>query len=362
MRENGAYYMNTIYQKVSAKAVNAADADAYRTASGILQKGGLVAFPTETVYGLGGDGLRPDASRKIYAAKGRPSDNPLIIHIADFESLGKLTAEIPKAAYELAERYWPGPLTMVLPKAECVPYETTGGLDTVAIRMPNHTVALELIRQSGVCIAAPSANTSGRPSPTRAEHVAEDMDGRIDMILDGGEVGIGIESTIVDFTGEVPTILRPGYINQEMLEEVLGEVRIDPAILEGNQDRNLKPKAPGMKYRHYAPKGQLIIFEGNENSVVAEINRQAEAYLSEGKIVGIIATEETCVRYPKGIVKIIGNRGDEVSISRGLYRVLREFDTEGAQVILGESFEGGRLGQAIMNRMLKAAGHHVVRL
>lgn len=354
--------MNTIYQKVSADAVKQADQKAYETASEILRRGGLVAFPTETVYGLGGDAKNPEASGKIYAAKGRPSDNPLIVHIADLEDMEQLAEQIPEVAYRLAEKYWPGPLTMVLKKSPQVPYETTGGLDTVAIRMPDHKVARELIRRSGVCIAAPSANTSGRPSPTRAEHVAEDLDGRIDMIIDGGEVGIGIESTIVDFTGEVPTILRPGYINEEMLGQVLGEVKTDPAILSANQEKGFRPKAPGMKYRHYAPKGQLILFEGSEAAVAEEINRQAEQYLAEGKSVGILAAEETAERYPKGIVKVIGNREDEISVSRGLYRVLRDFDREGIQIILGESFEGGRLGQAIMNRMLKAAGYHVVRL
>ena len=225
------------------------DMDAIKKAGDILKAGGLVAFPTETVYGLGGNALDPQASMKIYAAKGRPSDNPLIVHIAELEQLEKITTEIPEGAKILAEKYWPGPLTMIVWKNEKVPYETTGGMDTVAIRMPNHPVALALIDESGCMIAAPSANTSGKPSPTEAGHVALDLDGKIPMILDGGSVGIGIESTIIDLTEKVPMILRPGYITKEMLEEVLGEeVRIDPGIIAA--DSTKKPKAPGMKYKH----------------------------------------------------------------------------------------------------------------
>lgn len=240
-------------------------------AGAILKKGGLVAFPTETVYGLGGDALNPEASARIYAAKGRPSDNPLIVHIADMEALKVLASEVPEKARLLADRFWPGPLTMIMPKSDAVPYATTGGLDTVAIRMPSHPTAYELIRSSGVYIAAPSANTSGRPSPTTAQHVYEDLNGRIDMIIDSGKVDIGLESTIVDLTGEIPTILRPGYITKEMLEEAVGPVTIDKAILADHEDPNLRPKAPGMKYKHYAPKGDLVIVEGKKQAVAETI-------------------------------------------------------------------------------------------
>ena len=216
--------MNTIIKKIDAEQIKDDD---FQQAGEILREGGLVAFPTETVYGLGADALNSQAAAKIYAAKGRPSDNPLIVHIADTEDLKRIAAKIPEKAGILAEAFWPGPLTMIFPKTDAVPYGTTGGLDTVAVRMPNHKIALELIRQSGVLIAAPSANTSGRPSPTRAEHVRKDMDGRIDMIIDGGKVGIGIESTIVDMTAEPPMILRPGYITKEMLEEKIGRVTVD---------------------------------------------------------------------------------------------------------------------------------------
>lgn len=218
----------------------------------LIRQGGLVAFPTETVYGLGADALNPLASERIYKAKGRPSDNPLIIHISNLEDLDQIVTEVPKQARKLADKFWPGPLTMIFEKSDIVPLETTGGLQTVAVRMPDHPAALLLIQSGGGFIAAPSANTSGKPSPTRAEHVAEDMRGRIPMILDGGPVGIGIESTIVDFSEKIPMILRPGYITAEMIQEVIGEIRIDPGLASENEE--IRPKAPGMKYRHYAPR------------------------------------------------------------------------------------------------------------
>ena len=233
---------------------NRIDEQTIMQAGEIIRNGGLVAFPTETVYGLGGDGLNPDSSRKIYAAKGRPSDNPLIIHIYRMEDLEVLVKEIPESARKLAEAFWPGPLTMILPKADVVPKETTGGLDTVAVRMPSHKVALAFIKAAGGFVAAPSANLSGKPSPTLAKYVLEDMDGRIDMIIDGGDIAIGLESTIVDLTGDVPMILRPGYITLDMLKDVLGEVTMDPTLMDG--DCKERPKAPGMRYRHYAPKGK----------------------------------------------------------------------------------------------------------
>ena len=240
-------------------------------ASEILRRGGLVAFPTETVYGLGGDAKDKEASRKIYAAKGRPSDNPLIVHIARFSQLQEISKDLPENAKKLADAFWPGPLTMVVNKNQVIPYETTGGLDTVAVRMPNNPIALALIEESGCMIAAPSANTSGRPSPTKASHVYEDLSGKIDAILDGGPVDIGLESTIVDLTEDVVTILRPGYINMEMLKQVVGEVRIDPGIVYNDKGTTVgaKPKAPGMRYKHYAPKGDLTIISGDEDKVVA---------------------------------------------------------------------------------------------
>lgn len=329
------------------------DLDALKRAGEILKSGGLVAFPTETVYGLGGDGLHEESSRKIYEAKGRPSDNPLIVHVADMEYLEKIVKKVPKAAYKLAEAFWPGPMTMILEKNDLVPYGTTGGLDTVAIRMPSDPIALELIRQGGGYIAAPSANTSGRPSPTTAQHVYEDLQGKIPMILDGGAVTIGLESTIVDLTEEIPTILRPGFISLDMVQAVLGEAQIDRGLIAN--DSNIHPKAPGMKYRHYAPKADLKIVEGPMEQVISYINEQAE----KGRT-GIICTEETRSRYPKGDIKCVGTRKDELSIASHLFAVLREFDEDGVEQIYSESFKAPGLGEAIMNRLLKAAGHQKV--
>lgn len=329
-------------------------------AGDVIKNGGLVAFPTETVYGLGGDALNPDSSRKIYAAKGRPSDNPLIVHIASFEDIYKIVKDVPESAKKLAEAYWPGPLTMRFMKSDAVPNETTGGLDTVAVRMPDNPIALEFIKASGGYIAAPSANTSGRPSPTLAQYVAEDMDGRIEMILDGGQVGIGLESTIVDLTEDVPMILRPGYITREMLSEVLGRVDVDQTILSA--DSGQAPKAPGMKYRHYAPKGDLTIIEGEIDVVVDYINEQAEFLEQQGEKIGIIGTDNTVTKYRTGIIKSVGNRDEEETVARELYRVLREFDDECVTIIFSESFERKGIGQAIMNRLLKAAGHKVVKV
>lgn len=332
------------------------DMDAISRGGEILRNGGLVAFPTETVYGLGGNALDPQASIKIYAAKGRPSDNPLIVHIARMEDLAPIVKEIPEKAKILAEKYWPGPLTMILPKAEIVPNETTGGLDSVAVRFPSDRIAQELIKAAGGYVAAPSANTSGRPSPTTAQHVEEDLGGAIEMIIDGGQVGIGLESTIVDFTEDVPVVLRPGYISLEMLQETLGDVKMDKGLLI--TDNSVRPKAPGMKYRHYAPKADLAIVEGETEAVIRKITELAGEAEAAGKVVGIIATDETMDRYPAGcIVKSIGSREEEETIAHHLYEVLREFDECEAKVIYSEAFFTPRMGQAIMNRLLKAAGH-----
>lgn len=349
--------MNTKILKMDEENI---DADAIREAGNILCNGGLVAFPTETVYGLGGDALNAESSGKIYTAKGRPSDNPLIVHIAGMEELSKIVRKIPEEAYLLAEHFWPGPLTMIFEKSDCVPLETTGGLETVAVRMPSNKIARALIRASGGYIAAPSANLSGRPSPTVAKYVIEDLDGRVDMIIDGGEVNIGLESTIIDLTGDKPMILRPGYITEEMLEETIGSVEIDQTIIEGNSKQ--APKAPGMKYRHYAPKGNLTIIEGEADRVVDYINEQLRIYRKNGSKTGVIATDETAAKYQADSVKSAGKRKDEDQIAHQLFRILREFDDEGVEIIYAESFEGRGVGQAIMNRLLKAAGHQVIKL
>ena len=331
-------------------------------AAEILRKGGLVAFPTETVYGLGANALDKEASKKIYAAKGRPSDNPLIVHIAHKEDIEVLAEEIPAGAYQLADAFWPGPLTIILKKKACVPYETTGGLKTVAIRLPANRIARELIEHSGVYVAAPSANISGKPSPTMAEHVVTDLSGKIDMILDGGKATLGLESTIVDLSEGKPMILRPGCITKAMLENVIGCIEYDPAVLSKKPNKDIRPKAPGMKYRHYAPEGSLTIYSGEIHTVIDAINKIAKEKSDNGYRVGIISTEETKERYHYGIVKTIGSRKDEASIAAGLYAVLREFDELHAEYIYTESFADNRFGQAIMNRMLKAAGYQVVKV
>lgn len=342
--------------------------ESIRQAAIILKEKGLVAFPTETVYGLGGDALDQHAAAKIYAAKGRPSDNPLIVHIADTDAVYALAKEVTDKAKLLMEAFWPGPLTIILPKKEIVPDGTTGGLNTVAIRMPSHPVALSLIRESGLYIAAPSANTSGRPSPTLADHVMEDMKGRIEMILDGGAVGIGIESTIVDLTGDVPVILRPGFITKSMLEEIVGEVTIDPALIE--PDPNLRPKAPGMKYTHYAPKGELTIVEcdisnvssSEANKVVDKINELVTEKVNSGFKVAIITTSENANLFDCENILVAGDREKGETIAAKLYQVLRQCDELDVDYIYSEAFNDGELGGAIMNRLLKAAGHRVIKL
>lgn len=325
-----------------------------------MKQGGLVAFPTETVYGLGGDALNPESSRKIYAAKGRPSDNPLIVHICDLKDIYRIVSDFPEAARKVAESFWPGPLTMILPKSDAVPKETTGGLDTVAVRFPSHPVARKLIAYSGGYVAAPSANLSGRPSPTLAKYVAQDMDGRIDWIIDGGPVGIGLESTIVDMTVDPPQILRPGYVTAQELARVLGQVDVDITILR--DDSGQAPKAPGMKYRHYAPKGDLVIVEGEPTDVASYINEQTERLSAAGFRTGVIATSERADSYRADVIKCVGSRKDEEQIAHNLFTALREFDDEGIDYMFSESFEHSGLGQAIMNRLLKAAGHKVVKV
>ena len=354
--------MQTQLLKIDSRHI---DSEVIKKAAELIRRGELVAFPTETVYGLGADALRPDASKKIYAAKGRPSDNPLIVHIQDMKELASIAREAPENAFKLAAAFWPGPLTIIVWKNDRVPYETTGGLETVAVRMPNHPVALALIKESGRLIAAPSANTSGKPSPTEASHVMYDMDGRIPLILDGGPVGIGLESTIVDLTEQKPVILRPGYITKEMLEKALSkEVLMDPGILaeekEIGKQLSLKPKAPGMKYRHYAPKAELVLVEGDAASVVKSINELTVRKEKEGLKVGVIATDETKERYLSKYTVSIGAREDKDAIARHLYKILREFDQSEVDLIYSESFAAKGLFEAVMNRLKKAAGHRIL--
>ncbi len=355
-------------------------AEGITEAADIIRKGGLVAFPTETVYGLGGNALDPAASRKIYAAKGRPSDNPLIVHVASPEEVRPLVASLPERAEKLMEAFWPGPLTLILPKAEIVPMETTGGLETVAVRCPMNRLTLDFIRAAGLPIAGPSANTSGKPSPTEAEHVLHDLQGRIDMILDDGPVGIGVESTIVDVTGEVPTLLRPGAVTLEELESVLQEkVEVDPAIVAGGVQEGIHPKAPGMKYRHYAPSAEMTLvttepmkaldYQGSEDMLRNEYHRvanfiagEAEIAVREGHKVGILCCEESRSQYRSRYggqeidIQVIGSRKDPLSMTHNLFRVLRQYDLDGVDRIFSESYSDRGVGFALMNRLRKAAG------
>ncbi len=326
----------------------------------IWESGGLVAFPTETVYGLGADGLDSTASRRIYAAKNRPSDNPLILHIGDQKDLEPLVQRVTENAEKLMDAFWPGPLTMILPKSSAVPDETSGGLPTVAVRMPSHPVANALLKSVSVPIAAPSANLSGRPSPTKAAHVIEDMNGRIDAIVDGGDVGIGIESTIVDLSQEVPVLLRPGFITMDMLAGVLGEVQVDPAITReaiiGHRTITGAPKAPGMKYRHYAPKAPLTIVTGDPARVAERISSLADDRTA------VLAPEEHAAMYTGGQVLTLGRLSEPESIAKALFDVLRKCDAIGARRIYAEDLTSADPGGAVMNRLLKAAGGSFVNV
>lgn len=349
--------METRVVKIDIKNI---DTEAIEDAGRIIRDGGLVAFPTETVYGLGGDAFNPKSSQKIYAAKGRPSDNPLIVHIADLSDLGKVAKDIPDAVYKVAKAFWPGPLTMILKKVDNLPKETTGGLDTVAVRMPVHPVALDFIRAAGGFVAAPSANLSGKPSPTSSKYVIEDMFGRIEMIIDGGDSDIGLESTIIDMTSEEPMILRPGFITQDDLLRVLSTVNIDETIMSDTSGK--APKAPGMKYRHYAPKGDLTIIDGETKKVIDYINQKVLTARADNIRTGVISTDETYSFYEADAVKTIGSRNDEASIAKNLFRILREFDDEDIDLIFAESFSNTGISMATMNRLLKAAGHKEVKL
>lgn len=308
-----------------------------------IRAGGLVAFPTETVYGLGGDALNPESAARIYAAKGRPSDNPLIVHIAAVEDIRKLSSEDSRQlrlAYTLASHFWPGPLTMILDKSATVPDRTTGGLNTVAVRLPSDEAARALIRQSGTFIAAPSANLSGRPSCTTAAHVIQDMDGRVDYIIDGGASVLGLESTIVDLTAEPVTILRPGFITEEMLEDVLGsEVSTNAALLPGD-----RPRAPGMKYRHYAPRGELTVVRGDREAVRAHIGELAAESDSQGYRTMVIDS----------------GSGDINEYARNLYENLRYADDLNIERIYAAAAPAEGVGVAVMNRLVKAAGGRVI--
>ena len=351
--------MKTIIDKITSDRDN--NIKIIHKAAGIIRDGGLVAFPTETVYGLGGNAFDKAAASKIYEAKGRPSDNPLIVHISEIEDLEQVGEEVPDKAYILAKRFWPGPLTIIIKKNDRVPLSVTGGLDTVAVRLPSHPVARELIAESGTFIAAPSANLSGRPSPTSGEHVIEDLNGRIDMIIDGGFIDIGLESTIVDLSEDIPVVLRPGYITISMLEEAVGEVRMDPAMMTGVKD-GVKPKAPGMKYRQYAPKAELTLIEGRKSLVLHKMSELLEEDIKSGLKVGILTTAENTHYFKAGEVISLGSSTDGEGIARHLFAALRKFDELNVDVIYSEAFSEEGIGQAVMNRLQKAAGYRIVHV
>lgn len=324
-----------------------------------IKAGKLVAFPTETVYGLGADGLNKEAVEKIYKAKGRPSDNPIILHVDSIAMLERLVKEVSIEAHTLIDKFWPGPLTIVLKKSDIVPPIITAGLDSVAVRMPSHPVALALIKESNTPIAAPSANTSGRPSPTRVEHVIEDMGGKITCILDGGETGVGLESTVIDLTDIIPVILRPGGITIEQIRDELSNVEIDPALF-GNEDKSLVPKSPGQKYRHYAPKAEMIVYIGQRENRVKEMLSKAKEEKILGKNVGILLFEENKEQFKNFTTIVMGSEKDKQRIAHGLFDALRKLDELDVDIILCEGIDEDNIGMAIMNRLEKASGGNKV--
>ncbi|MDE8731560.1 L-threonylcarbamoyladenylate synthase [Eubacteriales bacterium DFI.9.88] len=323
-----------------------------KVAADIIKNGGLVAFPTETVYGLGADALNAQAVAKVYEAKGRPSDNPMIVHIGRASDIGQLTPRLSPDIVALIENFWPGPLTLVVKRKSCVPDRTTGGLDTVGVRMPDSKIALDLITWSGCPIAAPSANLSGKPSPTKAEHVIEDLQGKVDAIIKGPDCRVGIESTVLDVTGDTPTILRPGVITAENIEAAIGKkVAVDPALYVNRprdvSDEEFKPKSPGMKYKHYAPKADMTIIEGSRDKVKTEIERLRVLNERIGNKVGVILFEERAF----------------IEAAHDFFAKLRELDKQEVDLILaGAMSDTDGVGFAVMNRMLKSAGYNIVRV
>lgn len=329
-------------------------------AGAVIRRGGLVAFPTETVYGLGANALDGAAVKKIFEAKGRPQDNPLIVHISDFDELEPLVAEVPEIARKLMDRFWPGPMTIIFKKSSVIPDETSAGLDSVGVRMPSNQVARAIINAAGVPVAAPSANISGRPSPTDVGSCIEDLSGKVDMIIGGEKCEVGVESSVIDVTAYPPCILRPGGVTLEMFRTVDENIYIDPSILK-KPDADFKPKAPGMKYRHYAPKAPVRVVLGEPEKVIALINEMVQNYINKGEKVGIIATDETKDRYENGIVVSLGSRADMDGITRNLFETLRSFDDKDVSLILSEAFEEKGKGIAVMNRLKKAAGFDMIK-
>jgi len=341
------------------KTVIISDLNDLNIASDMIKCGGLVAAPTETVYGLCADALNTVAVANIFKAKGRPNDNPLIVHITNRCMLDPLVTHISQEAMLLMDAFWPGPLTLVFKASSLVPKIVTGGLDTVAVRFPSHPVMQRLISLSGVPLAAPSANTSGKPSPTNATRVIEDLGGKIEVIIDGGDSEFGVESTVLDTTSEIPTILRPGGITLEMLEKVLGTVLVDPAILHPLRYDAL-PKAPGMKYMHYSPNAEVFIVKGTPENVVHKIHSLIQIDKEQGKTVGVLATDETKHLFLADLVLSAGTEKDLKTIAANLFEKLREFDDHAIDKVYSVAFPKTGIGDAIMNRLEKSAAHHII--
>ncbi|NFI04746.1 threonylcarbamoyl-AMP synthase [Clostridium botulinum] len=336
------------------------DEEKMKEAAQIIKDGGIVAFPTETVYGLGSDALNEDAVKKIFIAKGRPQDNPLIVHVAS-KNIQSLVEDIPDIAQRLIDKYWPGPLTLILKKKSIIPDMTSANLDTIGIRMPNNEIALKLIEMSNTVIAAPSANISGRPSPTDVERCIDDLSGRVDCIVGGKKSDIGLESTILDCTVNPPIVLRPGGITLEMLKEIDNRIEIDGAIMKKSTG-DLKPKAPGMKYRHYAPKAKVKIISGERKKTIEKIKEIVDYYIDNNKKVCILTIEENEKEYNKGIKVVLGSRENLLMVAQNLFESLRKCDDLGADVILAEAYEEKGVGIAIMNRLNKAAGFDIIEV
>ncbi|MBN1073146.1 threonylcarbamoyl-AMP synthase [Clostridium botulinum] len=336
------------------------DEEKIKEAAKVIKDGGIVAFPTETVYGLGSDALNEDAVKKIFIAKGRPQDNPLIVHVAS-KNIQSLVEDIPDIAQKLIDKYWPGPLTLILKKKSIIPNITSADLDTIGIRMPNNEIALKLIEMSNTVIAAPSANISGRPSPTDVERCIEDLSGKVDCIVGGDKSNIGLESTILDCTVNPPLVLRPGGITLEMLKDIDNRIEIDGSIMKKSTD-DLKPKAPGMKYRHYAPKAKVKIISGERKKTIEKMKEMVDYYIDNNKKVCILTIEENEKEYNKGIKVVLGSRENLLMVAQNLFESLRKCDDLGADIILAEAYEEKGVGIAIMNRLNKAAGFDIIEV